>query len=199
VEIRKRRTPQVMKTLAVAASLVVVLGSASVAGATTASTPKKWVSTMCGTFLTWEQAAKTGDAKLQKVLNQLQKSGNTNLAPIRAQLVAFLGAFSKASQTARGRMVKVGAPSVKHGAQIHAAVVKAFATSATFLAHAKASVAKFPTNDAKAFIAKANALTASINKTFTQVGNSLSALSKYKATQLEAAAKADPACKKLAG
>lgn len=194
-----QRELPVAKTMVVVLSLVTVLASATVAGATTSSTPKKWVTTLCTTFLSWEQAVKTGDVKLNKALAQVEKSKHANLKQVRDQLATFLGDFAVASHHARAQMAAVGAPSVPHGAQIQSTVVNALGTAASFLDRAKASVKKFPTNNAAAFIRKTQALSKSITTTFDRVGSSLSALTKYKATQLEAAAKADASCRKLAG
>jgi hypothetical protein len=188
-----------VKKLFVVASLVVVLASASVAGAQTASTPKQWVSTMCSSFVDWEKAVQTGDQHLNKVLATLEKSGHANLTQLRTQLVKFLGDFAVATHHARARIAAVGAPKVKNGAKIHKTVVDALATAATFLDHARKSAAKFPVHDTKAFVTKTDALSKSITTTFDRVANSLSALNKYKATELEKAANADKACKKLAG
>ena len=187
--------------LVVGASVVVVLSTASIAGATTTSSPKKWVSTLCTTFVGWEQAAKTNDAKLNSAIATLEKSGHANLTQLRAQLAGFLGKLAVASHKAQSQMKAVGAPSVPHGCDIHKTVVNALGKAATFLDQSKAKVLKFPTgkNDTVAFVKKTQALTTSITATFNHVASSLSALNKYNATQLEAAAGSVPACKKLAG
>jgi hypothetical protein len=181
------------------AVLVVVLVAASVAGASTRSSPTRWVATFCGAFLDWEQAAKTGDAKLSKDLTTLQRSKHADLTQIRDQLAIFLGDFATASRHARAQIAAVGAPNVTSGHQIQQTILNALAAAATFLDHAKASVMKFPTNNAQVFVNKTKALTSSIATTFNHVASSLSALKKYKATQLEAAAKANATCKKLGG
>jgi hypothetical protein len=187
--------------LLVGASIVVVLATASIAGATTTSSPKKWVSTLCTTFVTWEQAAKTNDAKLNSTIAALEKSGHANLTQLRAQLAGFLGKIAAASHKAQSQMKAAGAPSVPNGKVIQNTVVHALGTAATFLDQSKAKVLKFPTgkNATVAFVKKTRALATSITTTFNQVGSSLSALGKYKATELEAAASSDPACRKLAG
>jgi hypothetical protein len=187
--------------LLVGASIVVVLSTASIAGATTTSSPKKWVSTLCTTFVGWEQAAKTNDLKLDSAIATLEKSGHANLTKLRAQLAGFLGKLAVASHKAQSQMKVVGAPSVPHGSDIQKTVVNALGTAAAFLDHSKAKVLKFPTgkHDTAAFVNKTQALTASITTTFNKVASSLSALNKYHATQLKAAASSDPACKKLAG
>jgi hypothetical protein len=179
--------------------LIAALVAASVAGASTRSSPTRWVATFCGAFAGWEQAAKAGDAKLTKDLTKLQQSQHVNLVQIRDQLASFLADFAGASRHANVQIAAVGAPSVAHGQQIQQTILSALASAATFLKHAKASVRKFPTGNAHAFVSKTEALAKSITATFNRVAGSLSALRKYKATQLEAAAKANPTCKKLGG
>jgi hypothetical protein len=180
-------------------ALLVMLAGGVAGAATSGASPTKWASTFCGSFLTWEQAAKTGDAKLTKVLNALQKSGHANLTDVRSQLVGFLGDFESATGRLQTSLEAVGPPAVTNGGKIQAILTSGIVKAQAALATAKNKAKALPTNNAAAFVRGTTAITKSFTATFNKVGNSFSALKKYSPPSLTAAAKADPACKKLAG
>jgi hypothetical protein len=163
-----------------------------------AASPTKWASTFCGSFLTWEQAAnKTGAAKLTKVLNALAKSGHANLKNDRAQLVSFLAGFLGATDRLQASMKAVGPPAVKNGPKIQAIITGGIAKAQIAVAAAEKQAAALPTNRAATFVRETNALAKSFTTTFNKLASSFSVLKKYSPPSLTAAAKADPACKKL--
>ena len=64
------------RCLAVVASMLLVLVLCDVAaGATQNASPTKWVSTFCGSVLTWEQTVKSNSAKLKGEVSSLKKGG----------------------------------------------------------------------------------------------------------------------------
>jgi hypothetical protein len=176
---------------------LLLAGTVGAEAATVAASPTKWASTFCGSFLTWEQAAKTGDAKLVKVLNALQKSGHANLPNVRAQLISFLGGFLTATDHLQASMKAVGAPAVKNGRKIQTIITGGIAKAQIAVAAGKKQAAALPTGNAAVFVRKTNALARSFTTTFNKLASSFSVLQKYSPPALTAAAKADPACKKL--
>jgi hypothetical protein len=182
--------------------LVVVMslllaGAAGAEAATVNASPTMWASTFCGSFVTWEQAAKTGAAKLTKVLNALATSGHANLKNVRAQLVTFLSGFQAATGRLQASMKAVGPPAVKNGGKIQTIIRGGIAKAQIAVAAAKKQAAALPTNNAALFVRQTNALAKSFTTTFNKLASSFSVLKKYSPPSLIAAAKATPACKKL--
>jgi hypothetical protein len=183
-------------------ALVVVMslllaGAAGAEAATVDASPTRWASAFCGSFLTWEQAAKTGAAKLTKVLNALAKSGHANLKNERAQLVGFLGGFRAATGRLQASMKAVGPPAVKNGGKIQTIIRSGIAKAQAAVAAGEKQAAALPTNNTAVFVRETNSLAKSFTTTFDKLANSFSVLKKYSPPSLTAAAKADPACKKL--
>jgi hypothetical protein len=182
--------------LIVAMSLLLA-GAASAEAATVNASPTRWASAFCASFVTWEQAAKTGAAKLTKVLNALANSGHANLKNDRAQLVTFLSGFQAATGRLQASMKAVGPPAVKNGGKIQTIITGGIAKAQIAVAAARKQAAALPTNNAAVFVRETNALAKSFTTTFDKLASSFSVLKKYSPPSLTAAAKADPACKKL--
>jgi hypothetical protein len=183
-------------------ALVVVMslllaGAAGAEAATVNASPTRWASTFCGSFVTWEQAAKSGAAKLTKVLNALAKSRHANLKNDRAQLVSFLSGFRAATDRLQASLKAVGPPAVKNGGKIQAIITGGIAKAQIAVAAGRKQAATLPTNNAAAFVRQTNALAKSFTTTFDKLASSFSVLKRYSPPSLIAAAKAVPACKKL--
>jgi hypothetical protein len=183
-------------------ALVVVMslllaGSASAEAATVNASPTKWASTFCGSFVTWVQAAKTGDANLTKVLNVLEQSGHANLKNVRGQLVSFLSGFLTATDHLQASMKGVGPPAVTNGPKIQKIITGAITKAQVALAAGEKQARALPTNNAAVFVRETNALAKSFTTAFNKLANSFSVIKKYSPPALTAAAKANPACKKL--
>ncbi len=188
------------KSLAVAASILLVLVLSGVAaGATQNASPKKWVATFCGSVLTWENTVKANAAKLDKTVSALKQSGNSNLPVLKSQLAGFLGGLVKSTNTMVSTMKSVGTPDVKNGDKIQQVVVGAFQQVAKGFNAAKASAQSLPTNSKAKFVKGASAIEATIQVTSTRGQSALTALNRYPTKALDAAAAKDPSCLKLHG
>jgi hypothetical protein len=182
------------------ASMLLVLALSGVAaGATQSSSPKKWVSTFCGSVLTWEHTVKSNSAQLEKAVNGLKKGGTANLPAAKSKLVGFLGGLVKSTNTMIGKIRAGGAPDVKNGSKIQKGVLDAFAQVAKAFDDGKKAAQALPTKNAKAFQKAAIALAETIQSSTNRIGAAFSALSKYSSKPLDDAAKKDTACAKLNG
>jgi hypothetical protein len=187
-------------SLAVMASALLVLTLSGVAaGAMQNASPKKWVSTFCGSVLTWEHTVKSDSTKLTKAVNGLKQGGTTNLPAAKSKLVGFLGGLVKSTNSMIGKIKGVGAPDVKNGSKIQTGVLGAFAQVAKAFKDGQNATKALPTNNAKAFEKAALALAETIQSSTNRIGAAFSALSKYSSKPLDDAAKKTPACAKLNG
>jgi hypothetical protein len=197
---RKELVTSTTRSLAVAASLLVVLVLSGVAaGATQKASPKKWVSTFCGSVLTWEHAVKSDSAKLTKAVSSLSKAGRVELHVARSKLVGFLGGIVKSTSTMIGKIKAVGPPAVKNSSRIQKGVLTAFAQVGQAFRDGQNQARKLPTNSAKAFSKAAYALAHTIQSSTNRIGAAFTALAKYTSKPLDDAAKKDPTCAKLNG
>jgi hypothetical protein len=188
------------RSLAVTASLLLVLATSGVAaGATQNASPKQWVSTFCGSVLTWEQTVTSNSAKLKKTVAALQGAGKVDLTVLKGQLVGFLDGIVKSTSTMVGKIKAVGAPAVKNGSKIQKVVLDAFGQVATGFNGAKTSAQALPTNDRSKFAKGAFAIASSIKATSGRGQSALLALNKYPTKALDDAANKDPSCTKLGG
>src|SRR5205807_7145788 len=115
------------------------------------ATPKKWVSTFCGSVVVWEHTVKTNSAQLVKEINSLKQGGSVNLPAARSKLVGFLGGLVKTTNTMIGKVKAVGAPDVKNGSKIQKGVLDAFAQVATAFKQGQASARALPVSNRQAF------------------------------------------------
>ena len=188
------------KSLAVTASMLLALVLSGVAaGATQNASPKKWVSTFCGSVLTWEHTVKSDSAKLVKEVNSLKKGGKVDLPAAKRKLIGFLGGLVKSTNTMIGKIKAVGAPDVKNGAKIQKGVLAAFGQVAKAFKDGQNSAKALPTNNAKAFSKASLALAQAIQSSTNRIGAAFTALSKYSSKPLDDAAKNTPVCTKLNG
>lgn len=188
------------RTLAVTASLLLVLVLSGVAsGAQKSATPQKWVSVFCGSVVTWEKTVKSDTAKLNATLVALKKGGKVDIPSVKSKLVGFLGSVVHSTDSMIGQIKHVGAPNVKNGSKIQNGVLSAFSQLDKAFKSAKSSAQKLPTNNAKAFSSKAEALAVTIQSSANRIGAAFSALDKYSTKSLNDAAKKDKSCAKLGG
>lgn len=187
------------RSVAVTASLLLVLVSSGVAaGARQDASPKKWISTFCGSVLTWENTVKADSAKLKTSISVLKKAGKVDLPRLRGQLVGFLDAIVKSTNTMIGNIKAGGPPAVKNGSKIQQVVVGAFGQVANGFG-AESSARSLPTNSKQKFVKGAAAIETSIQVTSSRGQAALTALNKYPTKALDEAAAKDPSCLKLHG
>jgi hypothetical protein len=188
------------KTLAVTASVLVAIALSGVAaGATQNASPKKWVSTFCGSVLTWEHTVKSDSAKLKNAVAGLKKGGKVDLHAAKSKLVGFLGGLVKSTNTMIGKIKSVGPPDAKNGSKIQKGVLDAFGKVAKAFKDAQEAARALPTTNAKAFSKAAVALAQRIQSSTSRISVAFSALSKYSSKPLDDAARKDVACAKLSG
>ncbi len=189
-----------IRSLAVTASLLLVLVASGVAaGATQNASPKKWVSVFCGSVATWEKTVKADTAKLDKTLASLKQSKKIDIPSVKGKLVGFLGSVVHSTDTMIKQIKTLGAPNVKNGSKIQSGVLSGFAQLRTAFDNARKGAQKLPTGNAKAFSSKALALSSTIESSANKIGTAFQALDKYSTKALNDAAKKDPACAKLGG
>lgn len=178
--------------------MVLVLALSGVAaGATQTASPKKWISTFCGSVLTWENSVKSNAAKLDKTVAALKGAGKADLPVLKSQLNGFLGSLVKSTNTMVGKLKGVGPPDVKNGAKIQDVVVGAFQQVAKGFGAAKTSAQSLSTTNKQKFVKGAGAIETTIQVTSTRGQSALTALNKYPTKALDDAATKDPACLKL--
>ena len=186
------------KSLAVTASMLLVLALSGVAaGATQSSSPKKWVSTFCGSVATWERTVRSDSAKLSKAVSGLKKGGKVDLPAAKSKLVGFMGGLIKTTNTMIGKVKAVGAPDVKNGSKIQKGVLDGFGQVAKVFKDGQASARTLSTTSRQAFSKAAQKLAQTIQASGSRVAAAFTALSKYSSKPLDDAAKKDPACAKL--
>ncbi len=186
------------RSLAVIASLLLVLTLSSVAaGATRNASPKKWVNVFCVSVVAWEKAAKTDRANLDKTLAGLHSAGHAQIPALKKKLVGFLGGVVHSTDTMIARIRAVGAPDVTNGEKIQSGVLGAFTQLRKAFQDAKVSAGKLPTGNAKVFSSKAAALALTVQSSTNRIGSAFRALDKYATAPLNDAARKDAACAKL--
>jgi hypothetical protein len=186
------------RTLAVSASLLLVLALSGVAaGANQNATPKKWISVFCGSVVSWEQTVKSNTSKLDKTFSTLSKTGKADVPTVKGKLVKYLNGIVTSTNAMVADIKHVGAPNVKNGAKLQSAVLSAFALVQKAFNQTLSSAKKLPTNDAKAFQRQAIALAKTLQSDTSRIGAAFVPVQKYSTKELNAAAKADPACAKL--
>jgi hypothetical protein len=188
--------------VAVLASLLAVLALSGVAAGATAkqsSTPDQWVSTFCGSLVTWEQTVKTSSTKLAGTITALKKkSGKVNVPVAKAKLVAFMNTLVSSTDRLVRQIKAVGAPSITNGDKLQAGVLKAFGQIETAFKQARTATKKLP-KDPKGFSKGALAISSTITASTNRVGGAFNALQQYDTQELETAAKNTPACARIGG
>ena len=190
------------RTLAVLVSVLAVLALSGVAAGaieTQSSTPKKWVSTFCGSLVTWEHTVKSSSVKLSSTIAALKKGGKVDLPVAKGKLVGFLGGLVKSTDRLTGQIKAIGAPSVKNGSKLQKGVLDAFGQINTAFKNAKTAAQKLPTNNTTKFSKGAVAVASTITAGANQVRAAFAELSRYSTKSLDNAAKEDPACAKIGG
>jgi hypothetical protein len=188
------------KSVAVTSCLALALVLSGVAaGATQNASPEKWVSTFCGSVVTWETGVKTRTTKLNKTVANLKKTGRTSLPTIRRQLVGFLADIVTSTRAVGAKMKAVGAPDVKDGDKIQAGVLSAFSQLTKAFDDARKTALKLPLTNRQAFTKKAIALGTTIQASTNRIGAAFQALNRYSTPELNDAAKKDATCLKLGG
>jgi len=188
------------RTVAATASLMLVLALSGVAaGATQNATPKKWVSVFCGSVLTWEQTVKSNTSKLDKTFTALKSTGKADIPTVKGKLIRYLGGIVKSTNAMVADIKHVGAPNVKNGSKLQGAVLSAFALVQKAFGQTLSSAKKLPTNNKKAFQTKALALAKTLQGAASRINAAFVPVQRYSTKALDEAAKADPACAKLAG
>lgn len=188
------------KSLAVTACMLLVLVLSGVAaGSTQNSTPKKWVSTLCSSLVTWEQTVKKEYAQLQTTVNKLKKGGNAKPKAAKAELVKFLGHIVSSTNTLVGNLKAVGAPDMQNGDKLQSTLIAGLGQVDKAFKDAKKSAQKLPTGSRKQFALAAQRLSLTVNSSVGRANGALSGLAKYDTKQLDDLFKADAACRKLAG
>ena len=186
------------RSLAVIASLLLVLTLSSVAaGATRNASPKKWVNVFCGSVVTWEKTVKADRADLDKTLAGLKTAGRSDVPALKKKLVGFLAGVVHSTDTMLGKIKAVGPPDVKNGDKIQGGVVGAFKQLRKAFQDAKVSAQGLPTGNAKTFSTKAAALALTVQSNANRIGSAFRALDKYSTAPLNDAALKDPVCAKL--
>ena len=189
---------KLVQRFALIGALVVALASAGVAGASTTSSqstsPDKWVSTFCGSIVTWQGALKSGTSNISKAL-----AGATGLAALkkaRSVLVFYLGKVVSATFSMKQAMVKIGSPDVKNGDKIQSTVVGAFGKLVSAFSSAKAKAAKLSTSSPVKFVAGAQGVISTIQSAPQGLSTSFAVLN---VDALNKAAAKSSACKALGG
>jgi len=186
--------------VAVTASLLLVLALSGVAaGATQNATPKKWISVFCGSVVNWEQTVKSNTSKLDKTFSSLSSAGKADVPTVKTKLVKYLNGIVTSTNAMVSDIKHVGAPNIKNGSKLQSAVLSAFALVQKTFNQTLSSAKKLPTNKVSAFEKQALALAKTLQSSANRISGAFAPLQKYSTKELDAAAKADPACKKLGG
>jgi hypothetical protein len=188
------------RSLAVSASLLLALALSGVAaGATQKASPKKWISTFCGSVLTWENTVKSDSTRVANAVSGLRKNGKVDLRAAKSKLVGFLGGLVRSTNTLIGKIRAVGPPDVRNASKLQKGVLDAFAQVLKAFKDGQTAAAKLPTNTAKAFSKAATALARTIQSSTSRISAAFTALGRYSTKSLDDAANKDPACLKLHG
>jgi prophage DNA circulation protein len=184
--------------LAVTTCALVVLALCGVAtGATQNATPKKWISVFCGSVLTWEHTVQSNTVKLDATFKALKSTGKADIPTVKGKLVTFLNGIVKSTNGMVSNIKHLGAPNVKNGAKLQSAVLSAFALVQKAFDQTLSSAKKLPTNSVSGFQKQALALAKTLQANTSRLSAAFNPVQKYSTAELNAAAKADPACKKL--
>jgi hypothetical protein len=172
--------------LAAAAGIAAVVAGCGSSGPQSV-TPAAYVKSICSAVAPFE-------SDVQARSNALSSTKLTDPIQGKQMLQDFLGAISRDSDLVLTRLKHAGAPSVRNGKAIAAAVVSAFAQLKRALQQAFAQAGVLPTSSAAAFRTGAQALGSAVSGSMQNIGAGLSGL---KDPALVKAAAKEPACQSL--
>ncbi len=178
----RRKVIASIAVLAAALSLAACGGSSS-SGVSAGS----YVKSIC-------QAIGPFEKDVQSRSSALDLSSITSAAQGKKALQDFLSAIVADTDQAVQKLKAAGSPDVNNGKKISGAIVNAFSEVKTALSQAKDQAGNLPTTSPAAFKAAAQTIGTGIRTSMSNIGNSLSNL---KSTELENAAKKEPACTSL--
>lgn len=167
------------------------------AGSTENATPKEWVSTLCGSLVTWEQTVKKQFTQLNTTVVKLKKSGKADPKRAKAELVRFLGRIVGSTNTLVNKLKAVGPPDMENGDKLQGALLTGLGQVNTAFKDARTAAQKLPTGSRKQFALAAQRLGTTVKASVSRANGALSGLAKYDTPELDQAFKDDPACKKL--
>jgi hypothetical protein len=181
---RGRKTVGLVCVLVISITLTACGGSGS-----SGVSPATYVKSICQAIGPFEQSVQSRSTALKNL------TGVKSPAQGKQLLQNFLNAVASDTDTALTKLKAAGSPSVSNGKQVSQAVVGAFTQLKSALQKAAASAGSLPTTSPEAFRAAAVQLGSSVQTSMTGIGSSLSNL---KSSDLESAAKKEPACQSLA-
>jgi hypothetical protein len=171
--------------------------AASANGTADGAPPKRWTANMCTSLVEWQKTVQRNAGSLERTLGALKKSGDINMRAVRAQFVTFLDGLAASTDGVRIGLHSVGAPAIEDGAAIQRQLEGGFGKLAGLFRGIARRARSMPLDNAAAFKRQADAIGASITKATDSLGTAMSALDRYDASAIEAAAKTVPACKAL--
>jgi hypothetical protein len=151
------------------------------------STPTDYAQTICDAVGPFEKDVAARSRALDLTTIKSASDGKTALQ-------GFLAAIAADTTKAVVQLKAAGTPNVTNGDKIAAAIVSAFSQLGKTLAAAATQAQTLPTNSPADFRTAASSLGTNVRNSMGSIGQSLGAL---KSPELEAAAKAVPACQAL--
>jgi hypothetical protein len=179
--------------------LLVLALSSVAAGANENASPKRWVSTLCGSFLTWEQTLKQEFTSLKTTVTRLKQSGTVKPAVAKPKLVRFLSRIVGSTSTLIRNLRGVGPPAVANGTKLQTTLVAGLVQVNKAFQDAEKAAKSLPTGSRKAFAKAAGDLASTTAASVNRAGAALSGLNKYDTKALNEAFRRDKTCAKLAG
>jgi hypothetical protein len=179
----RKTTAGLLCVLAIAVGLSACGGSSS-----SGVTPAAYVKSICQAIGPFEQSVQSRSSALKNL------TGVKSPAQGKQLLQNFLNAVASDTDKALTKLKAAGTPDVNNGKQVSQAVVSAFTQLKSALQKAASSAGSLPTTSPEAFRAAAVQLGSSVQTSMTGIGSSLSNL---KSSDLESAAKKEPACQNL--
>jgi hypothetical protein len=176
-----RKTAGVFAVLAISVALAACGGSSGVSPAT-------YVKSICQAIGPFEKTVQSRSSALQHL------SGLKSPAQGKQALQGFLSAVVSDTDKALTKLKAAGTPNVSNGKQVSKAIVSAFAQLKGALQKAASAAGSLPTTSPTAFSHAAQQLGSSVQSSLGGIGSSLSSL---KSSDLENAAKKEPACQTL--
>jgi hypothetical protein len=176
-----RWTAGLFAVLAISVTLAACGGSSGVAPAT-------YVKSICQAIGPFEKTVQSRSKELQNA------SGLKSPEQGKQALQGFLSAVVADTDKALTKLKAAGTPAVSNGKKVSTAIVAAFAELKGALQKAATAAGSLPTTSASAFSGAAQQLGSSVQSSLGGIGSSLSNL---KSSDLENAAKKEPACQTL--
>jgi hypothetical protein len=174
--------------IAIISAVVLAVSLAACGGSGSSGvSPAAYVKSVCEAIGPFEKT-------VQSRSQALNLSKPQNATDGKKALQGFLTAVASDTDQAVGKLKAAGSPNVANGKQVSQAIVTAFTRLKSALTAAAAKAGTLPTDSPAAFQAGAQALGASVQTSIGGIGTSLGNL---KSTDLENAAKKEPACQSL--